>query len=297
MNDIAKEIVLTVLYFDIFNYPLTEAEIMERLKIQDITSVEINNEIEKLVHDKIFYQKNNFFSVREMNGIEDRKIRNIRAEKYIYISKKMAKFLGRFPYVRAIAISGSTSKGNAYKGADVDYIILTEKGRIWLVRAVLILYRLFITRFLKKSEKFSCFNHFITSEYTFSDKNIYVAYEIVASIPVYNENVIENFIERHKWINEYFPNYPNKMLNEVIINKSGKLKRFLEFLLNNFFGNLIELTIRKLTRYRQKRTIKKLSLSSEEIKKMSKVTNDRIMYRARKNDQLKILEIYQKKDL
>ena len=73
----------------------------------------------------------------------------------------MTKFISKFPYVRAILLSGSISKGYMDKDSDVDYFIITQPNRLWVTRLLLMLFKKI---FLFNSRKVFCINYFVDSE-------------------------------------------------------------------------------------------------------------------------------------
>ena len=45
-------------------------------------------------------------------------------------AEKIAKLFYKFPYVRAVGVSGSVSKNFADENADIDYFIITKANRL-----------------------------------------------------------------------------------------------------------------------------------------------------------------------
>jgi hypothetical protein len=116
----------------------------------------------------------------------------------------------RFPFVRGIMVSGDLSKNLATKGSDVDFFIITSPDRLWIARALLILFK---KVFLFNSKKFFCLNTFLSSDrLTLDDKNIYVAAEVAYLKPMFNLRLFEEFRQANSWILDFFPNFDARFL-------------------------------------------------------------------------------------
>ena len=129
-------------YYDVFAHPLTIEEIHLRMnKSENLEKVK--NEVCDLVQLKIIKEhKGYYFLPNHSNEIvSQRKVKEQLALEFLEKSKKYSSMISRFPFVRAVCISGSLSKGVMEKDGDVDYFIITEKGRLWICRSLLILFK------------------------------------------------------------------------------------------------------------------------------------------------------------
>jgi len=60
-------------------------------------------------------------------------------EKYLRRAKVVALLLQIVPFVRMVGLNGSLARGEAKKTSDIDFLIITKKGRIWTCRALVTL--------------------------------------------------------------------------------------------------------------------------------------------------------------
>jgi hypothetical protein len=110
-----------------------------------------------------------------------------------------------FPFVRGIFVSGDLSKNMTNRGSDVDFLILTEPGRLWITRTLLILFKKTV---LLNRKKFFCVNSFAaTDNLRVAPKNIYQATEIAQLKPLFNTPLFESYLSANGWIMDYFPNF------------------------------------------------------------------------------------------
>ncbi|MBS1683009.1 MAG: nucleotidyltransferase domain-containing protein [Bacteroidetes bacterium] len=224
-----KAIIRTLLYFDIFDYPLATEEITRFLPIELNSSIEDN--LSSLVRLKKIFRCGKFYSIQDKPSLADRRIKgNLLAEKKIKTAKKYSRLVSFFPFVRAIMLSGSISKGFMDEKSDIDYFIITEKNRLWIVRTLLALFRRLV---LFNSHKNLCTNYFVdTDNLEIHEKNVFTAIECCTLVPMYGQSVIENFQRSNSWLLNYQPHLEVKPMQTVIKEKKLKLlfERFISTL-------------------------------------------------------------------
>ena len=81
--------------------------------------------------------------------------------KVLVKAKAKARFISKFPFVAAVGVSGSLSKGYYDSDSDIDFFIITQHNRLWICRTLLMVYKKI---FLLNSRKYFCPNYFISSE-------------------------------------------------------------------------------------------------------------------------------------
>jgi predicted nucleotidyltransferase len=233
------EIVLrTLVYYDIFDYPLLESDILDNCTLHHKDKLNCRIALDYLVKSGVVYKLGDYYSMKsDPNYVEQRIKGNQLAEIWIRKAKRFSWFISGFPYVRAISLSGSLSKGFIGEDPDIDYFIITEPNRLWLTRTMLVAFK---KVFLLNSYKYFCVNYFIDTEnMEIEDKNLFTATELTTMIPVYGNSVKKEFYESNFWVKDYYPNYKTNHLDKIP-EKKGILKRFLEFLLNGKLGDKLD---------------------------------------------------------
>ena len=222
-------ILRVLLYYDIWEYPLTLAEVQTFLPIRGISHAEISSALATDGSRIGVSEFDGYYSVRgDVRAVVGRRRARERHARWMWKAARFStNIIKRFPFVRAVFVSGDLSKNSTGPGSDVDFFILTEPGRLWICRTLLILFK---KLFLLNSKKFFCLNFFASTDNLMQQgQNIYVAAEVARLKMMYNEGLFTKFMEANEWIREYFPNYDRAMVTPD--NHSTHLQRFAELLL------------------------------------------------------------------
>jgi hypothetical protein len=237
--DIAQQNILKVLaYFDVFNYPLTAEEINSFL-LAPVNQLHFIRQLEILISEKIIFKSGDFYSLqKDLLLIERRCKGNEFAKKQMLTAAKAASILSRFPYVRALAISGSLSKNFSDEKADVDFFIITTTNRLWIARTIMHLFKKL--SFLTGKENWFCMNYYVDeSMMEIPEKNIFTAMEIVTMIPMYGHKTFPGFYIDNKWTRDYFPGKGLINCNSSE-SKKGFFARSIEKIFNGKAGDAID---------------------------------------------------------
>src|ERR1041385_4454089 len=125
----------TLMYFDIFRHPLTTDEIHRNCQWHACSLTDTAAALEKLFSCGIISHEDGFWFLEgNKNNISLRLERQDRAKLFQQKAKRFSKFIASFPFVRAVSVSGSLSKGTMDKDGDIDYFIITQPGRLWVAR-------------------------------------------------------------------------------------------------------------------------------------------------------------------
>ena len=259
LTGIKENILATLAYFDMFNYPLTRAEIYlflgksHHYELFDDALICLVNGGSVYKFDRFYTLKNDhYLIVRRNDG-------NKRAEELIKLAGKVGDLLIRFPFVRGIAISGSLSKNFADDDSDVDLFIITEKNRLWIARTLMHCFKKLA--FLVNREHLFCMNYYIDMEQLeIVEKNIYTATEVGTLIPLQGDMVFEDFYAANTWTRAFLPN-KNMRIATAAPGKVSLFKTVFEGLLNLVGANTIDNLLMKITssRWSKKTVLKKLN--------------------------------------
>lgn len=269
MDTIKNNILKTLLYYDIFSHPLKDEEIYTFLPENSVPKEEVFSILKQStgeIENKFGEYEGYYYIKPNDSYIGKRLYKEKYSKKAWKIAGLMTHIIKRFPFIRAVMVTGSLSKNSSDKSSDLDFMLITQPNRLWIARTLLMLFKKI---FLLNKYKYFCINYYVTTEnLEIAEKNLFTATEIATIKGTYNMLVVNKFIECNKWINNYFPNY---ILCDPHLHTAGchvtNRKSIIQFLLEMFF---IPPLAEKLDEKLMKRTVaywnkKYPNLSSEEM--------------------------------
>jgi hypothetical protein len=241
-----EQILRTLLYYDIFNYPLKIDEIIKFLGTRHADINLIRAQLDELIEEKQVFRFGEFYSIQDNTTyIARRENGNREAERYLPLAFKKAKLIAAFPFVRGVLASGSLSKGYMDEKSDLDFFIITKPGRLWIARTLLVMYK---RLFLFNSHKHFCVNYFIDSDHLeIEEKNVFTATELATVIPLYGKEHYENLHRKNSWLLNFFPNYAPRSTKDVANDNVGKVKGLCEKLIDAMGGDWFEQHFMRMT--------------------------------------------------
>lgn len=231
---LCNAILRVLLYYDIWEYPLTLKELQTFLPLRGVSEAGIGSALAMEGSRIGVVEYGGYYSVRvNVRSVVDRRLaRERHAQRMWKAARLSTHIIKRFPFVRAVFISGDLSKNSTGPGSDIDFFVLTEPGRLWISRTLLILFK---KLFLLNSKKFFCVNFFASIDnLTQQERNVYVAAEVAHLKAMYNEALFIKFMAANAWIRKFFPNFnQGKLPMRAPDNRESHLQRIFERLLTS----------------------------------------------------------------
>jgi predicted nucleotidyltransferase len=216
---LGKKEISSLIYHDIFDYPLTPLELIrwtagKKVKFNDLENLKIST-------------KNGFLFLNGKEGSTLKRLMRKRISKRkLEKAKKAAKILSLLPTVKMIAVTGALAMNNANEESDIDFLTITKKGNLWTTRLLtMVLLKVFGIPRRKYGEKSTkdklCLNIWLDENdlvWSKKSRNIYTSHEISQIIPLINKDqTYEKFLSKNNWVADYWPNATSA--------KAGKEKR------------------------------------------------------------------------
>jgi predicted nucleotidyltransferase len=258
-------ILSTLIYFDIFHYPLTREEI-QKFHGQTIAVAAIDEAIILLLEEQHIFLVDGFYSLHNNKLLAaERRRGNQLALQQMPIAKKAAKILSRFPYVKGLAISGSLSKNCATEKTDIDFFIITKANRLWIARTIMHVFKKLT--FITGKQKWFCMNYYVDETgLEIVEKNIFTAMEIVTLLPMQGGECVQIFLQKNEWVKNYFPCCmpATGLVPEM---KKGFTAKFVEKICNARFGYWLDTLLMNITdrRWQKKALISALNKKNRAI--------------------------------
>jgi hypothetical protein len=247
-----QSVIQTLLYYDIFQYPLKSAEVFRFLRINSVTEKDVNECLDALAEQGQVSRFGEFYSLQSTESTVIRRIRgNQEAKRCLPLVHRMARLISHFPFVRSVLASGSFSKEDMDETSDLDFFIITAPSRLWISRTLLVLYKRI---FLKNSHKYFCVNYFVDSDHLeIEEKNLFTATELATVIPLYGGEFYRQLIAKNRsWLTEYFPNFKPRPSLDMPLHNKIFIKDVIERILNLTAGKFLNSFFMWLTEKRWK---------------------------------------------
>lgn len=218
--ELEKNILATLAYYDVLDYPMTSFEIHKyftNFNQQSATGslqpdlLEIINALEGEKLKKFIEEYRGFYFLRGRKDlVEQRLERSKIAESKFKILLKIVRWLRFVPYVRMIAVTGRLAMKNTESGSDLDILVVLASGKIFTGRTLVTLaaHLLGRRRYGEKITNRICLNYFITEKsLEINLKDAFSASEYSFIFPLFGFAVFQKFQEENSWIKKYKPNY------------------------------------------------------------------------------------------
>ncbi len=111
--------------------------------------------------------------------------------------------IGRFPFVRMVALTGGLAMKTVNRRTDYDYMVVAAEGRIWLCRLII----LGMVRWARRNGVELCPNYFLSeSNLVLSDRSLFTARELAQMIPISGRQIYDRMRLENRWVDECLPN-------------------------------------------------------------------------------------------
>ncbi len=233
ISPLERAILETLAYSDVFDYPLTLDELHRFLTISATVS-----ELQEcmLGMKNIAFVNGYYFLAGRSEIVDIRKQREENSSQAFRRAMFYGRILGRLPFIRMVALTGSLAMLNLSKNRDMDYMLVAKPSRVWTARA----FALLLARVTRLFGDVICPNVIISENaLEWNERNLYTAREFAQMIPISGEGVFSRLRVVNMWVEDVLPNH-------VILNEAKDLlldnaiQFVLEFLLNGKLGKLFE---------------------------------------------------------
>jgi hypothetical protein len=258
-QSLARAVLRCVAYGDLFDYPLTAREIHRYLEAVPAGLAEVEQAAESMLPDRLVRAGDHYAMPDRGHLAELRRRRESVAEELWPHALRCGRALARIPFVRMVALTGALAMDNVDDGADLDYLIVTEPGRVWLARAMIIQ----LVRINKLRGVVICPNWILSEDnLVLERRDFFAARELLQMVPISGIEIYRHMMDVNRWTKEYLPNAegPPRSVgaqdhSQSMIGRGGEL------LLRTGLGTALE----SWERRRKTREIRQLSPDNPEV--------------------------------
>lgn len=202
---VGRAIVEAATYADIFDWPLTPAEVHRYLPVRaDVGEVEEALAAPPL---RAFIRSTDGYVtlVGREHLVPERSRRAALSAALWPRAIRHALSVASLPFVRMVAVTGSLAVGAATDDADVDLFIVTQDGRLWLTRAMTVA----VVRAAAVRGVGLCPNYFLAeSALELHDRDVFTAHELVQMVPLAGADAYRALVGQNGWYRDFLPNHP-----------------------------------------------------------------------------------------
>jgi len=195
----------TLLYADLFDYPLTLVEAWRYLIGVKATVWEVRATLEAAVQAGIFTHRAGFYSLGNRSELAAlRTEREKRARVLWRHARRWGAALAALPFVRMAAVTGALAMNNtATDDDDIDFLVLTAPGRVWLARVLCI----GLVHVARRFGVELCPNYVLSATaLEQSPRNLYIAHELAQMVPLSGHTLHAAMLAANEWMLEFLPN-------------------------------------------------------------------------------------------
>ncbi len=235
-------ILKTVLYSDLFDYPLTTDEIAHYLIGVTSSPAEVRLCVARSswLAQRVV-EVEGYHVVRGREALIARRLDRAATSGQLWRrARRFVRVLRALPFVRMIAITGALAMKNSAAGDDIDVLIVTAPDRVWLTRALAVA----VVYLGKVCGDTLCPNYVISERALRLDRHtLFVAHEFAQMVPVYGLCVYDCMNATNRWVHNFLPNaarpwWPEP--EEAPGAMSLIIKRVLETALSGRLGRALE---------------------------------------------------------
>jgi len=264
-DQLSKNILATIIYYDGLDYPLTAFEVWRYLirtdyynqgnALIEVSLLEIMKHLESKELAVFIRQLNGFYFLKERDNLVSKRTANgkISTGKLKRL-RRIAWVLRFVPFVRMIGVTGGLAMKNANAKSDWDLLLVIKYGKIWTGRTLITLVTHFLgrRRYGNKIIDRVCLNFFITDQsLEVITKDLFSANEYMFLFPLFGWETYHRFQIKNHWIKGMKPHYgldeisPLKLLSDSLW--SRKIRQLGEKMIG---FDLIENILRKIEKKR-----------------------------------------------
>ena len=208
---VKQAVLKTLAYADVFDFPLTAGEI-ERFLISSrgYSTSMIRPVLRVLPHQGGFYflpKRRQVVAARSKKAVENRQ--------KMALARRLASRLKLIPTVKMIAVTGALAMGNATPAEDIDILIVSRRGTLWLTRLLVVFLAELMARRRRPDDQQAkdklCLNMFLDEDclaLPAQERNLYTAHEVVQAKLLWDrDNTYQKFLNQNLWYQKYLANW------------------------------------------------------------------------------------------
>ncbi len=233
--ELERAILETLAYSDVFDYPLRVEEIHRYVPL-----AADDNEIREVLSgsESVGCRDGFYFLAGREEILAVRSRREAASRPRFRQAVRVGRLLGRLPFIRMVALTGSLALLNSDESADLDYMLVARRGRVWIARG----FALLLNRLTALWGYTLCPNLIVSEEaIEWKQRDLYSAREICQMVPVAGREVYNSLRCRNTWTQGFLPNASSVPPLAGDVARTGqRMQWLLEWPLRGALGDRVE---------------------------------------------------------
>ena len=211
-----KAVLKTLIYADIFDYPLKAWEIHKWIIGKKCDLLDVEKALFKLTKKKKIILKDDLYALKNRKEVfAKRKNKSKISQQYFKKAKLITNTFKFVPWIKLVGISGGLAMENASGGDDIDLFIITSNDRIWISRSLLILVLTILGQRRKAADNKQeaagkiCLNLILQEDALEQKrKDLYIAHEVLQMVPLWQRGeTYTKYLDSNSWAFKFLPNW------------------------------------------------------------------------------------------
>lgn len=206
IRDLGDAILHTLVYADLFDYPLKVEEIHRYLTGYSASLEAVERHLQQ--NTRLAERLAATAPFCALAGREH--LLGLRRERETFSvelwrqARRYGRLIAALPFVRLVSVTGSLAMNNATGPQDdVDFLIVATRGRVWLARGLVILV-------VHLAERFGvelCPNYLVAEGcLQLGEPNLFAAHELAQLVPLHGLETYWRLLESNAWVRAFLPN-------------------------------------------------------------------------------------------
>lgn len=204
-STVETAVLQAVAYSDVFDYPLTAEQVHHYLVGVSAPAVAIRDLLgnqnalsEYLAHSRGYHY------LHGRDEIVATRLRRAEISARAWpVARRYGRIISRLPFIRMVAVSGALTMDNMEAGTDIDLFIVTEPGRLWTSRAMVVA----VVQAAARNGHVICPNYFLSRRcLALGRRNLFTAHELAQMVPVHGLDVYHGMCRINSWAFRFLPN-------------------------------------------------------------------------------------------
>jgi hypothetical protein len=198
-------VIHAIAYADVFDYPLTAEQVHRYLVgVEAPPSTVLHLLTEgNLLEGRLGCDRGYYFLAGREETVDTRLQRAPISALAWPTARNYGRILARLPFIRMVAVSGALTMDNMEANTDIDFFIVTEPGRLWLSRALVV----GIVQLAARRGHILCPNYFLSGGcLVLQRRNLFTAHELAQMVPVFGMATYRRMCHLNGWASRFLPN-------------------------------------------------------------------------------------------